>query len=88
MELQSFGNIATATPAVAGERRMFCERCELLEAIREDRIKKFVALIEERKRHPQRREELMDKVNVIIIELNEAWKRLDEHRRSHHALIA
>lgn len=65
---------------------MVCDECELLQTIRDDRIKKFVALREERKRYPDRSEELTDKLNVIVVELNEAWKRLDQHRRGHQAV--
>jgi hypothetical protein len=62
---------------------MACERCELLEVIRNDRIKKFVALVDDRKRHLDQHEQLTTEINMVVIELNEAWKRLDRHRRSH-----
>jgi hypothetical protein len=62
---------------------MPCSQCELLETIRYDRIKQYTKLYEERKRSPSKRGELTRKMHVIEKELNQAWRQLDLHRRSH-----
>jgi len=64
---------------------MTCERCELLESIRYDRIKKCVALYDLRERKPDRAQEITKQINAIEVELNEAWRKLDQHRRTHAA---
>jgi hypothetical protein len=62
---------------------MPCSQCELLETIRYDRIKQYCGLFEERKRSRSKRAELTRKMQVIEKELNQAWRQLDLHRRSH-----
>jgi HPt (histidine-containing phosphotransfer) domain-containing protein len=62
---------------------MPCSQCELLETIRYDRIKQYCRLFEERKRSRSKRSELTRKIEVIEKELNQAWRQLDLHRRSH-----
>ena len=62
---------------------MECRQCELLETIRYDRIKQYCKLFDERKRVPRRSVELTRKIHVIEQELNQAWRGLDVHRRSH-----
>jgi HPt (histidine-containing phosphotransfer) domain-containing protein len=62
---------------------MPCSQCELMETIRYDRIKQYCRLFEQRKRSPAKRAELTRKIEVIEKELNQAWRQLDLHRRSH-----
>src|SRR5579862_7946769 len=65
---------------------MECQICATLETIRSDRIMKYVRLVEELKRSKssqKSRAELQVVVSTIQIELDEAWKRLDAHRRVH-----
>jgi hypothetical protein len=62
---------------------MPCSQCELLETIRYDRIKQYCTLFEERKRSRSKQAELTRKIQVIEKELNQAWRQLDLHRRSH-----
>jgi len=47
---------------------MTCERCELLESIRYDRIKKCVALYDLRERKPDRAQDYKQ-INAIEVEL-------------------
>jgi len=62
---------------------MACERCQLFETIRYDRIKRYVALNELRRLKPERAEEIKRQIASVEIELNEAWKNLEQHRRAH-----
>jgi hypothetical protein len=62
---------------------MQCRQCELLESIRYDRIKQYCKLFEERKHVPRKAVELTREIEVIELELNQAWRGLDRHRRSH-----
>jgi hypothetical protein len=67
---------------------MDCRQCELLETIRYDRIKQYCRLFEERKRMPGKAAALTRKIQVIEQELNQAWRKLDLHRRSHSSVAA
>ena len=70
---------------------MECQICVVLEAIRYDRIDKYVRLVEEfkRARSPAvTKEELAKTLASIEAELNEAWKRLAARRESHPEVAA
>jgi hypothetical protein len=67
---------------------MECRQCELLETIRYDRIKRYCKFFEERKRVSGKAVELTRKIQVIELELNDAWRRLDLHRRTHELVIS
>ena len=63
-----------------------CQICSVLEAIHRDRIKTCVRLVEELKRSKSSQKsqtELQTAISKIQTELDEAWKRLDAHRRLH-----
>jgi hypothetical protein len=65
---------------------MDCQTCSVLEAIRCDRIMKYVRLVEQMKRpKPANRSnaKLQDAIDKIQTELDEAWKRLAAHRAGH-----
>lgn len=66
-----------------GSELIACERCQLFEAIRYDRIKRYVALLDLRRLKPERAEEVKRQIAAVEIEINEAWKNLDRHRRGH-----
>jgi hypothetical protein len=66
---------------------MECRQCELLETIRFDRIKRYCQCFEERKR-VSAKAELTRKIQVIELELNDAWRRLDLHRRTHELVTS
>ena len=59
-----------------------------METIRYDRIKQYCRLFEERKRMPGKAVDLTRKIQVIEQELNQAWRELDLHRRSHATVAA
>jgi hypothetical protein len=65
-----------------------CSQCQLLETIRYDRIKQYCRLFEERQRSPAKAVELARKIHAIEQELNQAWRQLDLHRRSHASSTA
>ena len=70
---------------------MECQICVVLEAIRSDRIDKYVRLVEEFKRAKSpavTKEELAKMLASIEAELNEAWKRLAARRESHSEVAA
>ena len=61
---------------------MECQICATLEAIRCDRIMKYVRLLEQMKRSKQSTAKLQALSNLRS-EADEAWKRLAAHRREH-----
>jgi hypothetical protein len=67
---------------------MDCGRCQYLESIRYDRIRKYCDLFEERKTLPAEAAGLTQKIEAVERELNQAWRELDLHRRSHQAVTA
>jgi hypothetical protein len=62
---------------------MECHTCAVLEAIRCDRIMKYVRLVEQMKRSKQPSAKLQVEISNLRSEADEAWKRLDAHRREH-----
>jgi hypothetical protein len=62
---------------------MDCDQCQLLESIRYNLIKRYCQLFEERKRTPAKATVLTPKIEDAEWELNQAWRELDIHRRSH-----
>jgi hypothetical protein len=64
---------------------MDCSRCELLESIRYDRIRKYCGLVEERKRISHGAAGFSPMIEAVECEVNEAWRELDLHRRIHRA---
>lgn len=73
---------------------MECEICVVLEAIRCDRIDKYLRLVAELKRAKSQKlselseTELARTLSNIESELNEAWKRLADRRGSHPNMAA
>ena len=64
---------------------MDCSRCELLESIRYDRIRKYCDFFQERKRMAAKASGHTPILEAVERELNEAWRELDLHRRIHRA---
>jgi hypothetical protein len=62
---------------------MECQICSVLEAIRCDRIMKYVRLVEQMKRSKRPSAKLQAEISNLRSEADEAWKRLDAHRREH-----
>jgi hypothetical protein len=62
---------------------MECEVCAVLESIRCDRIMKYVRLVEHMKRSKRPTVKLQAAISNVRSEADEAWKRLDAHRRVH-----
>ena len=62
---------------------MECEVCAVLESIRCDRIMKYVLLVEQMKRYKRQTAKLQAAISNLRSEADEAWKRLDAHRRLH-----
>src|SRR5579864_1597559 len=62
---------------------MECQICSVFEAIRCDRIMKYVRLVEQMKRPKRPSAKLLVEISNLRSEADEAWKRLDEHRGEH-----
>jgi len=62
---------------------MECQICSTLEAIRCDRIMKYVWLAEQLKRSKRPNAKLHVDMSNLRTEADEAWKRLAAHRRQH-----
>src|ERR1700730_7381158 len=62
---------------------MDCQICFVLESIRCDRIMRYVRLVEQMKRSKRPTTKLQIAISNLRSEADEAWKRLDTHRRQH-----
>lgn len=62
---------------------MECQICSTLEAIRCDRIMKYVRLVEQLKRSKRLNAKLEVAISNLRVEADEAWKRLAAHRQEH-----